>query len=130
MTQRTPVTRSAGAAGQRLALSSAPVAAAWLCHNRRVALPEDDPLSDIEAFFAQNHFQVELHKEAPPEPTPDERRKMSSSERQARKSSRPPYWADLKRVDTGELVRWYGGGDTPEAAMRSARSRWRVEEGD
>jgi hypothetical protein len=99
-------------------------------HNRSVALPENDPLPDIEAFFAQNHFQVELHDEPPPEPTPDEWRSKSRSERQARKAFRPLYWADLKRVETGKLVRWYGGGDSPEAALRSARSRWRVEQGD
>jgi hypothetical protein len=95
-----------------------------------MALPEDDPLPDIEAFFAHNQFQLVLHEEPPPEPTPDEVRRMSSSVRQARKSFRPAYWADLKQVETGELVRWYGGGDSPAGAMRSARSRWRVEQGN
>jgi hypothetical protein len=95
-----------------------------------VALPEDDPLPDIEAFFAQNHFLLVLHEEPPPEPTPDQWRRMSSAERQARKTVQAPYWVDLKRVETGELVRWYGGGDSPEGATRSARSRWGVEQGD
>jgi hypothetical protein len=95
-----------------------------------VALPEDAPLSDIEEFFAQNQLQLVIHEQPPPEPTPDEWRRMSSSEQQSRKTFRPPYWADLLRVETGELVRWYGGGDSPAAAMRSARSRWRVEQGD
>jgi hypothetical protein len=95
-----------------------------------VALPEDDPLPDIEAFFADNDFRLVVHEEPPPEPSPDERRRMSSSEQQSRRNFRPPYWADLKRVETGELVRWYGGGDSPASAIRSARSRWRVEQGD
>jgi hypothetical protein len=95
-----------------------------------MALPEDDPLPDIEEFFAGHHFRLVVHDEPPPEPTAGELRAMSTSERQARKRFRPRYWLDLQRVETGSLVRWYGGGDTEEAAIRSARSRWRVEQGD
>src|SRR4051794_27621571 len=97
-------------------------------HTLLVVLPEDDPAPAIEAFFAENHFQLVVHEEPPPEPTPEEWRSMSSSEQQARKSFRPRYWADLKRVETDNLVRWYGGGDSPADAIRSARSRWRTEQ--
>jgi hypothetical protein len=33
-------------------------------------------------------------------------------------------------METGQLVRWYGGGVTHEAAVRSARARWSVEQGN
>jgi hypothetical protein len=95
-----------------------------------VVLPENAPLSDIEAFFSAIQFQLLVHDEPPPEPRADEWRRMSTVVRQARKRAQHPYWVDLKRVETGNLVRWYASGENPEAAMRSARSRWRVEQGD
>lgn len=95
-----------------------------------MGLPEDDPLPDIEAFFASRKFRVVVHEEPPPEPTPDEWRRMSSASRRARRDFGAPYWADLQRIETSKLVRWYGAGETPEAAIRSARKRYRVEEAD
>lgn len=98
--------------------------------NRSVPLPEDEPVPLIEEFFAEQHFRLVVHEEPPPEPTPDEWRAMPRSVRQSRKEVRPSFWADLERIETGKRVRWYGGGDTPDAAIRSARSRWTVEQGD
>ena len=95
-----------------------------------MTLPEDEPLPVIEASFADNHFRLVVHEEPPPEPTPDQWRGMSSLERQSRKRYRPPYWSDLERIETGDLVRWYGAGESQEAAIRTARSRWRIEQGD
>jgi hypothetical protein len=99
-------------------------------NNRRLALPEDGPLPAIEQFFADQSLRLVVHQEPPPEPTPDEWRGMPRQEREATRRFRPPYWADLERIDTGTRVRWYGGGDSPDAAIRSARARWRVEQGD
>ena len=95
-----------------------------------MVLPEDGPLDDIVSFFAERSFRVVTHEEPPPEPTPEEWRRMPALVRRAMRHHRPPFWADLEQVETGELVRRYGGGLTPEAAIRSARSRWRIEEGD
>ena len=97
---------------------------------RDVALPEHGPLPAIEGFFAERNIRTVVHEEPPPEPTPDRLRERPRSERESRRRFRPRYWADLERIDTGKLVRWYGGGDSPEDAVRSARSRWRVEQGD
>jgi hypothetical protein len=98
--------------------------------NRRVTLPEDEPLPVIEAFFAGQHFRVVVHEESPPDPMPDEWRAMPSSVRRAHRDFRPAYWADLERLETGKRVPWYGGGEDPELAVRHAGSRWRVEQGD
>ena len=95
-----------------------------------MALPEDEPLRVIEAFFAERNFRTVVHEEPPPQPTPDQLRAMPRLVRKSQKRFRPRYWADLERIETGTLVRWYGGGDSPEDAVRSARSRWRVEQGD
>ena len=94
-----------------------------------MALPEDRSLPEIEAFFNRLQFELITHEQGPPDPTPGDLRRMSAVERRARRLH-PRYWVDLKGTDTGRLVRWYGSGDSREAAMRSARARWRIEQGD
>ncbi len=39
------------------------------------------------------------------------------------------WWVDLMRDDAGAaVVRQYGRGENPEAALESAQHRWRVEQ--
>jgi hypothetical protein len=93
-----------------------------------MSLPEDGPLPSIEEFFANLGFRIVVHQQPPPDPSAEEWRRMSSVERRARRAFHPAYWADLENLVTSSRVRWYGGGDTEEAALRSARARWRVEQ--
>lgn len=62
-----------------------------------------------------------------PSPPPPPDRTVSARARRAFVDH--PHWADLVALRTGEAVhRWYGGGATPEAAVRGAAARWRVEQ--
>ena len=91
-------------------------------------LPYDGSLLSIQDFFAAQGFRVVVHRQSPPEPTPDEVRRVSTVERRARRRFKPAYWADLEQLVAASRVRWYGGGDNEEGAVRSARKRWRVEQ--
>jgi hypothetical protein len=97
---------------------------------RIVTLPEDESLESVYQFFAERDFNVVVHQEPRREPTTEEWLRMSSTVRAAWKQSRYSWWADLQRMGTSNVVRWYGGGKTREAAVRRARARWRVEEGE
>jgi hypothetical protein len=89
---------------------------------------EDLPLSAIEEFFAKRGFRPVVHQEPPPAPTKEELRRMSTVEKRARCNLHPVFWADLEGAGTESRVRWYGSGETEEAAVRSARRRWLTEE--
>ncbi len=91
-------------------------------------LPEDASITSIEEFFAEQGFRVVVHKDAPPEPSADELRRMPRIVRQALGKPRPLYWADLEHLITTSSIRWYAGGDGEETATRRARWRWRIEQ--
>lgn len=97
-----------------------------ILHYSRVALPEDAPLTEITAFFADHGFEVVVHHDPPPEPSAEALRRMSSPERRSKRDY--AVCAGLRSTSGSVLVRWYGGGDSEEAAVRSARARWRVEQ--
>ncbi|MCU1492798.1 MAG: hypothetical protein JWO62_562 [Acidimicrobiaceae bacterium] len=88
-----------------------------------MVLPEDGPLDEITAFFREVGFSLSAHGEPPPKIDP------RTLPRIARRP--PPYthWVALVSLATGETAhRWWGGGMSEEAAIRSARARWRYQE--
>ncbi len=79
-------------------------------------LPEQEPIEDIVAWFAGQGFDLELHQDAPDRP---EARTVSRTVRDASEFS---HWCGVGRSG------WYGGGASDDNAIRSARSRWRIEQ--
>jgi hypothetical protein len=93
---------------------------------------EEQPLAEIEEFFANLGFRLMLHSTQPPRPTPDDLRGMKSVVRSAYRTLEaqpPPYWVDLLGIGGTTDVQWYGSGSSPEMAIRRAAARWRVEQG-
>jgi hypothetical protein len=78
-------------------------------------------LGEIVAYFAERGLAPRVHTEAPPTPTAEELRRLSSALRHG-----PP--AHAHWVDLSPTIRWYGGGDTEEDAIRAAAQRWRIEQ--
>jgi len=94
-------------------------------------LIERQPLAEIEAFFEGRGFRLKVDTAAPPTPTAEEIRRMPSIVRKAlrdRKRKPPSHWVHLCGLDGTIVARWYGSGDSPEDAIRSAAARWRVEQ--
>ncbi len=84
-------------------------------------LLEHLPLDEISAYFSARGLNPTVHTEAPPTPTAADQRRLP---RKLRHGAPPhSHWVDLSPT-----VRWYGSGDTEEAAVRSAAQRWRIEQ--
>jgi hypothetical protein len=92
-------------------------------HDWAMALPEDGPLDEITTFFRDLGFSLESHNERPPYVDP------RTVPRIARSAPTYTHWVALVSLATGETAhRWWGGGMSEEAAIRSARARWRYQE--
>ena len=83
-------------------------------------LPEDAPVPDIVAWFAERGLALELHQDAPPRPDP------KTVPRSLRNRPEFSHWCGIGGGQ--QRARWYGGGWSADEAIRSARKRWRVEQ--